>query len=226
MGRPDRTHGEPRFRDRAHAGRVLAGRLAHLTGRDDVVVLGLPRGGIPVAHEVARALGAPLDVVLARKLGVPGQPELAMGAVAGGGVRVLNQAVIDAVGVAPAAIEEAVRREEAELARRDRAYRGDRPQPAVAGRVVVVVDDGLATGATMLAALAALRAQSPARLVSAVPVGAAETCRALAAHADEVVCVTVPRSFRAVGEWYDDFTQTTDDDIRALLAPKEDEHGQ
>ena len=214
------------FRDRAHAGRVLAASLAHLAGRDDVVVLGLPRGGVPVAHEVAVALGAPLDVLVARKLGVPGRPELAMGAVAGGGVRVLNQPVIDALAVPPGAVEEVAAREAAEVNRREQSYRPAQPPLDAAGRVVVVVDDGLATGASMRAAVTALRAQSPRRIVVAVPVGARETCEELAGEADEVVCARMLASFRAVGQWYDDFSQTTDDDIRALLGPKEDEHGQ
>ena len=214
-----------RFRDRAHAGRVLAGSLGHLAGRDDVVVLGLPRGGVPVAHEVARALQAPLGVFLARKLGVPGQRELAMGAVASGGVRVLHQAVIDALAISPQAIEEVAAREGAELARREESYRTGRPAPEVAGRTVVVVDDGLATGATVRAAVTALRAQLAGRIVVAVPVGPKETCEELAQEADEVVCAHTPRSFQAVGQWYDDFSQTTDDEIRALLALEED-HGQ
>ena len=215
-----------RFKDRAEAGRVLAGALGHLAGRDDVVVLALPRGGVPVAHEVARALGAPLDVFLARKLGVPGHRELAMGAVASGGVRVLHQAVIAALAIAPEVIEEVAAREGAELARREQAYRSGRPPLELAGRTVVVVDDGLATGATMRAAVTALRAQLAGRILVAVPVGPPETCQEMAREADEVVCVRTPRSFHAVGQWYDDFAQTTDDEIRALLALEEDDHGE
>jgi predicted phosphoribosyltransferase len=207
-----------RFRDRADGGRALGARLDHLGGRPDVIVLGLPRGGVPVAAEVARALGAPLDALLVRKLGVPRHPELAMGAIAAGGVRVLNRSVIDTLAIGPEAVDEVAAREGAELARGEEAYRPGRPPLDVAGRVVVVVDDGLATGSTMRAAVSALRALSPARIVVAVPVGARETCEELAVEADEVVCVRAPASFRAVGEWYDDFSQTTDDDIRALLA--------
>jgi predicted phosphoribosyltransferase len=214
------------FVDRAEAGRVLAAELSHLAGRTDVTVLALPRGGVPVGYQVARALEAPLDVLLARKVGVPGHAELAMGAVGAGGVRVLNQAVVDALGILPAAIDEAAGRESAELARREESYRPGRPPLDVAGRVAVIVDDGLATGATMRAAVTALRALGPARIVVAVPVGARETCSELAGDADEVVCARMPRTFRAVGEWYDDFTQTTDDEIRALLAREEDDHGQ
>lgn len=215
------------YRDRADAGRVLAGALGHLAGRDDVVVLALPRGGVPVACEVARELGAPLDVLLVRKLGVPGHSELAMGAIAAGGVRVLNPSVIEPLHIPPDDVERVAAREGVELARREQAYRAGRPPLDVAGRVVVVVDDGLATGSTMRAAVAAVRAMAPARVVVAVPVGSRETCQDLAAEADEVVCVRIPAGFRAVGEWYEDFSETTDDDIRALLArPKEDDRGE
>jgi predicted phosphoribosyltransferase len=208
------------YRDRADAGRVLAAALGHLAGQPGLLVLGLPRGGVPVAHEVARALGAPLDVFLARKLGVPEQPELAMGAVASGGVRVLHQAVVDALAIPPEVIDAVADREGAEVERREQSYRANRPAIDMAGRTVVVVDDGVATGSTMRAAVAALRAQRAGRIVVAVPVGAKETCGELAVEADEVVCPNMPASFHAVGQWYDDFTQTTDDEIRALL--KED----
>ncbi|HWI02682.1 MAG TPA: phosphoribosyltransferase family protein [Acidimicrobiales bacterium] len=214
------------FRDRADAGRVLAAGLGHLAGAEGLMVLGLPRGGVPVAHEVAGALHAPLDVFLARKLGVPRQPELAMGAVAAGGVIVLHHAVVDALSIPPSVIEAVAAREAAEVARRERAYRAGRPPLDVADRSVVVVDDGLATGSTMRAAVAALRARHAGRIVVAVPVGASATCRQLAGEADEVVCASMPASFHAVGQWYDDFTQTTDDEIRALLGAKEDHHGQ
>jgi predicted phosphoribosyltransferase len=205
------------FRDRADAGRVLAAELGRLAGDPNVLVLGLQRGGVPVAYEVARALGAPLDVLLVRKIGVPGHAELAMGAVASGGVRVLHQAVIDSLAIPPDAVEAAADREGAELARREQAYRAARPAIDVAGRTVVVVDDGVATGSTMRAAVAALRAQQAGRIVVAVPVGARETCAELAAQADELVCPMMPASFHAVGPWYDDFTQTTDEEIRTLL---------
>jgi putative phosphoribosyl transferase len=205
------------FRDRADAGRVLAGALRHLAGRDDVIVLGLPRGGVPVASEVARELGAPLDVLLVRKLGVPGHAELAMGAIATGGVRVLNPSVIEPLHIPPEDLERVTAREAVELARREQAYRPGRPPLDLAGRVVVVVDDGLATGSTMRAAVAALRALGPARIVVAVPVGSRDTCDDLAAEADQVVCVRAPAGFRAVGEWYEDFSETTDEHIRALL---------
>ena len=210
------------FRDRSHAGRELAVLLDHYRGRSDVVVLGLPRGGVPVAAEVAAALGAPLDVFLVRKLGVPGHVELAMGAIATGGVRVVNQSVLDALGIPPDVIETVAGREGAELERRERLYRGERPPPEIAGRVVIVVDDGLATGSTMRAAVAALRAQNPGRVVVAVPVGAAATCDQLGTDADEVVCARAPSTFRAVGEWYDDFSPTGDGEILAALGRMED----
>lgn len=180
-------------------------------------MLGLPRGGVPVAYEVAGALEAPLDVLVVRKLGVPGHAELAMGAIASGGVRVMNWSVVDSLGLSEAAIEEVAAREGAELARRENAYRGDRLPLAVAGQVAIVVDDGLATGATMRAAVAALRAAGPRRIVVAVPVGARSTCAELGAEADEVVCVLLPIWFQAVGQWYQDFSPPTDDDIRSLL---------
>ena len=214
--------GDRAFRDRADAGRALAALLDRYRGRPDVVVLGLPRGGVPVAAEVASALGAPLDVFLVRKLGVPGHAELAMGAIATGGVRVVNQSVVDALDIPPAVIDEVAAREGAELGRRQRLYRGDRRPPEVAGRVVIVVDDGLATGSTMRAAVAAVRAQGPTGVVVAVPVGAAATCRALEADADEVVCARAPAAFRAVGEWYDDFLPTGDGEILAALGRMED----
>ena len=206
------------YRDRAEAGRVLATDLRQYAGRDDVIVLGLPRGGVPVAAEVASALEAPIDVFVVRKLGVPGHAELAMGAIAGGGVRVLNPAVVDTLGISDGVIDEVAAREAQELARRLHTYRGDRPAPELGGRIVIVVDDGLATGATMKAAVAAIRAARPARIVVAVPVGARPTCDELEASADEVVCAKVPALFQAVGQWYQDFSPTTDEEISTLLA--------
>lgn len=205
------------FRDRAEAGRRLAEALAHYAGDPGLLVLALPRGGVEVGAEVARRLGAPLDVVLVRKLGVPGHEELAMGAIATGGVRVLSEEVIATLGVSEREIAAVAAAEEGELARRERAYRGRRGPPVVEGRTVVLVDDGLATGATMRAAAAVLRRMGPRRLVVAVPVAPAETCRTLRALVDEVVCLLTPEPFRSVGEWYDDFSQTSDDDVRRLL---------
>lgn len=207
-----------RFQDRAEAGQRLADALRRFAGRPDVLVLALPRGGVPVAYEVARALGAPLDVFLVRKLGVPGHEELAMGAIASGGVRVLNPDVVAMLGVPQGMIDAATAREMAELIRRERAYRGGRPAPEVRGRTVILVDDGLATGSTMRAAVEALRARGPARLVVAVPVGARETCDAFRGEVDEVVCAVTPEPFYAVGLWYRDFGQTTDEEVRELLA--------
>jgi predicted phosphoribosyltransferase len=204
------------YRDRRHAGVELASRLGHLKGRPDVVVLALPRGGVPVAYEVARGLQARLDIFLVRKLGLPGHRELAMGAIASGGVRVLNDDVVSWYRVPQAVIDAAAREEQAELDRLELAYRNG-PAVALGGRVVVLVDDGLATGSTMKAAVAAVRAQAPARIVVAVPVGAPDTCRELADVADEVVCARTPGHFAAVGEWYVDFSQTSDDEVRNLL---------
>ena len=206
------------FRDRADAGRRLAARLTAYAGRPDVLVLALPRGGVPVAFEVARRLGAPLDVFLVRKLGAPGREELAMGALAAGGVRVLNEEVVRNLAIPDHVIDEAAEREGRELARREHEYRDGRPPPDVRGRTVLLVDDGLATGSTMRAAVAALRRLGPARVVVAVPVGAAETCAELGAEADESVCALTPEPFHAVGLWYEDFTQTTDEEVRDLLA--------
>lgn len=206
------------FRDRYEAGRQLAAKLSAYAERPGMVVLALPRGGVPVAFEVARALNAPLDVFLVRKLGVPGHEELALGAIASGGVRVLNAEVVRALDIAPDTIEAVTTREEEELARRERAYRDDRPPPEVTGRTVLLVDDGLATGATMRAAVAALRAEDAGRLVVAVPVAAPDTCDAFRAEVDEIVCAVTPEPFYAVGLWYADFTPTTDAEVHDLLA--------
>jgi predicted phosphoribosyltransferase len=206
------------FRDRRDAGRQLAARLTAYAGRPDVVVLALPRGGVPVGFEVAQALGAPLDVFLVRKLGVPGREELAMGAIATGGVRVINADVVRTLGISPEVIDRVAAEEERELARREWEYRDDRAPPDVGGKVVFLVDDGLATGSTMRAAALAVRQREPAEIVVAVPVGAAETCAAMNEVADAVVCVNVPEQFAAVGLWYEDFSQTTDDEVRELIA--------
>ena len=207
-----------RFHDRIDAGRQLAITLEKFANRSDVVVLGLPRGGIPVANEVAARLKAPLDVFLVRKLGVPGHSELAMGAIAEGGVQVLSRDLIHELGIPPALVEQVAARERQELDRRDALYRGDRRATPVRDRTVILVDDGLATGSTMEAAILALRRRGPARIVVAVPVGARETCERLAPAADEVVCVATPEPFNAVGLWYEEFSQTSDDEVRRLLA--------
>jgi putative phosphoribosyl transferase len=207
------------FRDRHDAGRRLAEKLQGYAGTS-ALVLALPRGGVPVAAEVADRLGLPLDVFVVRKLGVPGHSELAMGALASGGVRVLNADVVEALGITADLIDAVARREATELARRERAYRGDQAPLDVGGRTVILVDDGLATGATMRAAVAALRARGAAHVVVAVPVGAPETCAALAAEADDVVCANAPQPFLAVGYWYDDFAQTSDEEVRAILAQR------
>jgi predicted phosphoribosyltransferase len=209
---------ERTFENRAEAGRSLAERLKEYVGRDDVIVLGLPRGGVPVAYEVARALRAPLDVFIVRKLGVPGFEELAAGAIASGGVRVLNEDVVRALPNADAIIESVTVREKNELERREQSYRDGRPAPQVRGRIVILVDDGLATGATMRAAVKALRQSGAAKIVVAVPVGPPETCREIEAEADAIVCATAPEFFRAVGQYYHDFSQTSDEEVRELLA--------
>lgn len=205
------------FTNRAEAGVALAAELHHYAGRADLIVLGLPRGGVPIAAAVARALGARLDVFVVRKLGVPGHRELAMGAIASGGSQVLNQGVIDALHVTDADIRAVAAEERRELERRERAYRGDRPPLALANQMVVLVDDGLATGSTMLAAVQAIRQQKPARIVVAVPVASQSASVKLRQAADEVICVRIPKSFSAVGEWYVDFAETSDDEVRDCL---------
>jgi erythromycin esterase-like protein/adenine/guanine phosphoribosyltransferase-like PRPP-binding protein len=207
-----------RFRNRNEAGRLLAEKLTAYTNRPDVLVLALPRGGVPVAYEVARALGAPLDVFVVRKLGVPGYEELAMGAVATGGVRVLNDQIVQRLGIPQYIIDAVAVREQQELLRRERLYRGGRPPPDVRGRTVILVDDGLATGATMRAAVMALRQLQPARIIVAVPTASPETCEELKSEADDAVCAITPEPFLAVGHWYEDFSQTTDEEVRDLLA--------
>jgi putative phosphoribosyl transferase len=206
-----------RFRDRREAGRLLAARLSVYAGRPDVVVLALPRGGVPVAYEVAHALGAPLDVFLVRKLGMPGHEEFAIGAIASGDVLVLNEETLRDYGVRRDQVEAVVEAEKRELERREHRYRGDRPFRDLAGRTVILIDDGLATGSTMRAAVAALRQERPARVIVAVPTAPAETCDEMRAIVDEMVCLLTPEPFYAVGLWYDDFSQTTDEEVRELL---------
>lgn len=210
-----------RFRDRFQAGRRLAAVLAPYAGRPNLLVLALPRGGVPVGYEVSRALNAPLDIMLVRKLGVPGHEELAMGAIASGGIRVVSEDVVEAFGISERVIATVAANEGEELERRERAYRDDRPAPEIKGRAVILVDDGLATGSTMRAAAAALRAQHPERLIVAVPVAPPETCASLRTEVDDVVCALAPEPFFAVGNWYDDFSQITDREVRQLLRAAE-----
>jgi putative phosphoribosyl transferase len=205
------------YRDRTHAGRELASKLPEYADRPDVIVLALPRGGVPVAFEVAKALRAPLDVFIVRKLGVPGHEEYAMGAIATGGVRVLDERVVRAAGVTRAELDAVTAEEQRELDRREHQYRGDRPPPDVAGRTVILVDDGLATGSTMRAAVEALRQEGAARVVVAVPIAPPQTCDAFRDIVDDIVCARTPEPFYAVGLWYEDFSQTTDDEVRELV---------
>jgi putative phosphoribosyl transferase len=205
------------FANRTQAGQELARRLRKYADRQDAIVLALPRGGVPVGFEVARALHLLLDVFVVRKLGLPGQHELAIGAIASGGVRVVNDEVVNGLGVPHEVVEAVARQEQIELERRERSFRGDRPAPDVRDRTVILVDDGLATGSTMRAAVEALRAQKPGWIVVAVPVGAAETCNDMGHLADEVICAQTPEPFLAVGYWYDDFRQTTDEEVKSLL---------
>jgi len=205
------------FVNRRGAGQTLATYLSKYAGGNDVIVLALPRGGVPVAYEVAQALGVPLDLFLVRKLGTPGHRELAMGAIASGGIRVLNEDVVRWYSIPTSVIENVVREEQEELQRRERAYREDRPAPDLRNRIVIVIDDGLATGSTIRAAAQAVRERQPSRVIVAVPVGARETCAELAAYADEVICARMPEPFVSVGQWYHDFNQTDDEEVRALL---------
>jgi putative phosphoribosyl transferase len=208
-----------RFRNRIDAGRQLGAEVAaRIPDRTNLLILGLPRGGVPVASEVAYAIGAPLDVFIVRKLGVPGHEELAMGAIASGGVRVMNNEVLRMIPVRPEAIEAVAKREQEELMRREHSYRGSKPPLEVAGKTVIVVDDGLATGSTMRAAVRALRSMNAGGIVVAVPVGARESCIGLREEADDVICLHVPEPFEAVGLWYDDFTQTSDEEVHSSLA--------
>ncbi|MEW5855634.1 MAG: phosphoribosyltransferase family protein, partial [Myxococcota bacterium] len=213
-----RRHATTLFRDRVHAGVKLAEMLQHHAARTDVVVLGLPRGGVPVAAEVARRLGTPLDIFLVRKLGAPSRPELAVGALAADGVRVIHDELVQRLGITPEELAEVVRRESAELARRTRAYGAGPVAVDLREKTVIVVDDGLATGATMRAAVEALRLKGVSRVVVAAPVAAPEAVRRLREVADEVVVVEAPPNFRGVGAWYEDFTQTSDEEVQRLLA--------
>ena len=210
---------ERAFPNRVEAGLQLAQKLEKYAGRDNVIVLGLPRGGVPVAHEVAKYLRVPLDVFIVRKLGVPGFEELAAGAIASGGVRVLNEDVMRAIPHADQTIEAVAARETAELKRREQIYRQGSPAPVLRDRIVILVDDGLATGATMRAAVKALRQQGAAKIVVAVPVGPSETCREIEEQADETICLRTPAFFQAVGQYYEDFSQTTDEDVRKFMGP-------
>jgi predicted phosphoribosyltransferase len=205
------------FKDRRDAGRILAQKLSAYAGRSDVIVSALPRGGVPVAYEVALALNAPLDIFIVRKLGLPGQAELAIGAIASGGIRVLNEDIIRALAVPEEVVNLVARQELQELERREQLYRGDRPALEVRDRTVIVIDDGLATGASMRAAVTGLRALHPARIVIAVPTAAPETCDAFKFEVDEIVCTITPQPFEGVGRWYEDFTQITDEQVRTFL---------
>jgi putative phosphoribosyl transferase len=205
------------FQDRFEAGRLLASRLSHLANRSDVVVLALPRGGVPVGFEVAKALNAPVDVFVVRKLGVPGHKELAMGAIASGGIRVLNEDVIRALGIPEEVVDEVAAEEEQELQRREREYRDGRPPIDVRGRTVILVDDGLATGSSMRVAALALKQKNPAQIVVAVPVASPDTCAEFESEVDQVICAVTPEPFRTVGQWYRDFSQTSDEEVRDLL---------
>lgn len=215
------------FKDRRDAGKKLAEQLSAYEGRSDVIVLALPRGGVPVAYEVAQTLDVPLDIFIVRKLGLPGHEELAIGAIASGGVRVLNDDIIRTLKIPERVIDTVAGRELRELERRERAYRGDRPAPEVRNRAVILIDDGLATGASMRAAVAGLRALHPAKIVVAVPTAAPETCAALEPEVDQIVCAMTPEPFYGVGRWYEDFSQTTDEEVRMLLeqANRQLQHG-
>lgn len=206
-----------RFKDRLEAGTLLAQRLAAYAGRDDVLILALPRGGVPVGFAISQALNLPFDIILVRKLGVPGHEEYAMGAIASAGVAILHRDVINSLGITMAAVEQVKRRETAELERRERLYRASRPAPSLQDRTVILVDDGLATGATMQAALQAARVGKPARLIVAIPVAPPETCRSLRNLADDIVCLKSPEFFQAVGQWYEHFEQTGDEEVIELL---------
>ncbi len=206
-----------RFRDREEAGRMLADKLRRYAGDPNALVLGLPRGGMAPAYEVAAALDLPLDVLVVRKLGTPGQQELAMGAISRGGIRVLNEDVVRGLRIPQSKIDEAIKREAPELERREKLFRGDRSPLALAGRTVIVVDDGLATGSTMLAAIQCVRVQKPSRIVMAVPVAPPKTCERFRSEVDELICLSTPEEFSAVGEWYDDFAQVDDAEVVDLM---------
>ncbi len=213
------------YRDRVDAGKQLAKRLTDFADRDDVLVLALPRGGVPVAYQVAKALQVPMDIFLVRKLGVPGHEELAMGAISTGGVRVLNDDIVSYLRIPRDVIDAVAAGELKELERREREYRGDRPEPDVRGKTVILIDDGLATGSTMRAAAAALRQQNPTRIIVAVPVSAPQTCDEYRMGVDEIICARTPEPFFGVGMWYEDFSQTTDDEVRDLLGKARNETG-
>ena len=206
------------FRDRTEAGQILASKLTKYVNQVDTVILALPRGGVPVAYEIGKELGLPIDIFVVRKLGVPGHEELAMGAIASGGVRHINRDVVDQLRIDSETIDAASRREQKEIERRERLYRGQRPPVDVRNKTVILVDDGLATGSTMRAAIAALRQHRPARIVVAVPTAAPQTCSEIADEVDEIICAATPETFYAVGQWYQEFSQTTDDEVRELLA--------
>jgi len=206
------------FRDRIEAGQILASKLTKYLNQVNTVILALPRGGVPVAYEIGKELGLPVDIFVVRKLGVPGHEELAMGAIASGGVRHINRDVVDQLRIDSETIDSASRREQKEIERRERLYRGQRPPVDVLNKTVILVDDGLATGSTMRAAIAALRQHRPTRIVVAVPAAAPQTCSEIAAEVDEIICAATPEPFYAVGQWYQEFSQTTDDEVRELLA--------